>query len=56
MEIVGAAIVLFAFLKNPSKLDAISVTMILSMFLTMAATDIATKKICTSQAVTAGLF
>lgn len=56
MELVGAAIVLFAFITNISKVDAVSVTMILSMFLVMSATDIVTKTISTNQILSAALF
>lgn len=49
VEFVGMCIVLFAFIKNISKVDAISVVMILSMFLVLSVTDVREKKVSISQ-------
>ena len=45
IEFIGLCIVLFAFITNISKVDAISVVMILSMFLVLSVTDTREKKV-----------
>lgn len=51
VEIVGAAIFLFAFLRNVSLFDAVSVVLILSMFLVLSMTDNDSQKISVPQTV-----
>lgn len=45
IELAGMIIFIFAFIANVSKVDAISVIMILSMFLVLSYTDMKSKKI-----------
>lgn len=51
VEIVGAAIFLFAFVRNVSLFDAVSVILILSMFLVLSMTDNDSQKISVPQTI-----
>ena len=49
IEFVGMAIVLFSFIKNVSIVDALSVVIILSMFLVLSFTDVKERKVSVIQ-------